>query len=446
MSNVTNGTEPLPLSYVLGVAITDNIFHGFDTFLKILLLILVIVWRNVQPIKSRYPLPPILCLACLIGYDLHKFLAMWVYANAWPAQVSTARHFFVVPYFLIYIGIICHQYVRYFVNRYLDDVKNREDTKIDPKMLKLFRFLASNWTLLIGIVTIALIVFPVSIILTVVWLVVGSITSRTALIIVAVLNVVLAVMFAVIIAMVAIWDFVKNIKPKGVMYYFGEGDPFNFRTDGIFCLISLILGIISIVSSFIIIETPSAANPGSIVLWIYSRIIFQLFEYSLIMISGGTCVFSIIKRKIKASRYEHLSEHDSELERILNNKGKAKKVFEEYCKSEFASENILCYDKIKKRKSVSDLDTMMDHAREIHEVFVKQGTLMELNITQETRNMFNEMLASGSTPTEEKIHSAIDMLECEVLRNLQDVFMRFQYTSSYEAARKSITLKSPIQL
>jgi hypothetical protein len=334
-----------------------------------------------------------------------------------------------------------HQFVKYFVFRILDDAKL---TNRKMKRVKLLRFIASNWVPVIVITLQALILLPIGLLLVLAGTVWNTVKLTNGLLIMSILVGVIGLSLLPIGLSIWAWDIVRAIKQKeGIVHYFGEGDPFNFRIDAIFGLIAVVIGTASLLLNIIPTTGPEISNPSSIGIWIFSRALYLVVEVAILFVSGFSVVVSVAKMKIKLALQREDPEEkgkETSLEKILRIRGKYLKLFEEYCKSEFSSENLLCYQQLgeykKKLENCTSIIEAHTLAKDIYEVFVQEGTLMEVNVPDKVRLKYANLMQNTEV-SKEAIAQIFDELEYELLLNLSDSFMRFQFTPSFAKVRHS---------
>jgi hypothetical protein len=432
--NATNTTDTVSFSYVLAVAVPDTFVWLISLTLRVTLVILCIVWRKEQPIKSRNPIPIIFALSFMIVFDSNKFLSMWVYANAWPQWTLTIRFFFTIPLITTMSLIMCYQYIRYYTLRYLDNAK----VSGSVVQVKLLRAIASRKVILLEVLGV-ISLFLLSVLLTGLCFGLGpasAVTSNlkigtlstTSLLIILCVNGVIVLGLAFICVTIALHDVIHNMPKQGVTYYFGEGDPYKYRVDGLVTFIMAIIYIGSLIIMAYPNDDPTESNKGAQAFWVIIRVTNYAIELCVFLGSGFTCVLAVARMKLKPK--EIVIENETELQRLLRLNGRGKKLFEEYIKSEFSSENILCHTKLQGYQKLSGSE-LASLAKDVYNTYVKTGTLAEVNLPEHVQRQFKEISCSENA-SQEQLTTIINKLDQEILSNLGDSFMRFQSTQSYK--------------
>ncbi len=422
--NATNTTESgLPLAAVIGVGVPDSTISVSIVILRIIVLILCIIWRNEPPLKIRWPIPIITNLCFLVFYDTSKFLSSWAYSGAWPDVAQGVRTMLIWPGLVLVAIAFSHHYVRYYVLGYLDSAKVSEK---NVQNLQYFKALVSTKTMVAVLCIAALILYPFSILFATLGVIYSSLYS-SFFIVVMIVNIVVGIAIALLCVVIFINDFMRNIR-KGIRVYFVE-DPFLFRIEGVVSVAALMTLVILAVLFLLPKRAVSASDALFISYWVASRIVTLIAELLYCVLSGLICVIAILLVKLRPS--QSAIENETELQKLLRVGGKGRKLFEAYIKSEFSSENMLCYNdtiKFRDKKSQEEL-TLLVH--QLYEKYVKQGTLSEVSLPDFVRTEYNLVIGNPSASMEQMV-KLLESLERETLVNLGDSFMRFKFTPTYK--------------
>jgi hypothetical protein len=434
-SNTTNTTDTVAFSFVLGVGIPDTVEWLISLAVRITLLIFCIVWRKEQPLKSRHPIPITFAVSFMLVYDSTLIFAMWTYANWWPEYVQAVRFFYTIPLISTMFLAVNYQYIRYFTLRYLDNAKLSGSATSESTPVRFLRVLVSRQVVLVEVLSIA-VLFLISTVFIILCFVLGPSsdvnlyltrgTLMTTFFIIEVgFNGAVVIGLACICAAISLHDIIRHMPQLGISKYFGESDPYKYRLDGLINFI-LIIGYIFVMIIMVLpIGAPVISDPGAQVYWVIIRIANWIAQLCVFIGSGLSCVVTIARIKLQPK--EPIDE--TEMQRLLRVGGKGVKLFEEYIKSEFSSENMLCYKKTVgyQRLSTRQLSSL---AEEVYENYVKVGTLAEVNLPEKVRSSFER--TTFSEATEEQLQEMFRKLDEELTINLGDSYMRFKYTSTYK--------------
>jgi hypothetical protein len=420
--NATNATDTIPFSVVLAVATPDTVISLLIVSVRIVVLVLCVVWRNEQALKIRWPIPIVASLCLLLFYDSTKFIGQWSFSGAWPDESTFIRAMFVWPILVIIIIAFCHHYIRFYVLQYLNDAKLLEKNI----QTRYFKALVSTPALITAIAVAALVLYPFSIIFATLSLVYPNLLS-TLYLVVVLGNTAVCVVVVLLCVLICVNDFVRNIR-NGVRVYFVE-DPYVFRIEGLLSVISLILLVGFAILMILPRRAISLRDNLFMAQWIGGRIITLLVETLFCLLSGLLCVITIIIVKLRP--VQSAVENETDLQKLLRVGGKGRKLFEAYIKSEFSSENMLCYNDLIKYHDKKSKEELTQLAHHLYGKYIKSGTLSEVNIPDYVRREYTVVMDSADV-TVEQLSKLLESLEREVLVNLGDSFMRFKFTPTYK--------------
>jgi hypothetical protein len=436
--------------------------YNINVILTLNYMILLLIFRNNQPVKSRLPLlifnAGLLFIASFvveilniivkgINYQLESNLKSLYLPtstvdtlNNIQLAAKTIQQVLAAFCMLIYSLHIARYY--YLKNLY-SFIAKKEKIKVSD--LLIHRKLTSNIAFAIYSTVILIIILAVFIPLTIT----KSVEVFNSVSI-EVLEIIVYFIRAVVLIVIAICFFVeiilnaKTLIQKGyrsIFWFFGFSDPFYFRTEMLlfffmWLLIHPAFGIDMRIyylrnNAFTIDPYSPFFTRGAMA----SQILYEIysnFYLNFLICGGAVCVIQIfVWLRQKPSVYVKLENGKSEMkiiEVLLDEDGY--KLMDAYCATEWSTENLRCWKDIYaiQLKGTGDPEEIL----QIYQTYIIKGSDMEVNIPAKTRKAFIEMFG----PNGEKIVSAMSFtvfndLYNQVLVNLSDTFSRLSSTDEY---------------
>ena len=210
----------------------------------------------------------------------------------------------------------------------------------------------------------------------------------------------------------------KMIVKKGLSYFLFFDDPFYVRPDAIFLSIDAIIVAISLFTTLNQNDVFNGITPP----------ITHFFSFWYL---GG---FIIYAELFKTIIYRTPLQEEKGIEKKMENQD-FYEMIKDYASKEFSLENILLYDKIKdiKRKSndsnprlsISDLE-------DIQNTFMKQFSRHEVNLPNETKQKFSELMKECKENKKEIRYSDLfNILYVDLMQNIGDTTFRLTKTPAY---------------
>jgi hypothetical protein len=328
---------------------------------------------------------------------------------------------FIWPGFVM-IGIgFTHHYLRFYLLRYLDDAKLSERI-VNTKYLTM---IVSTKAMVVAIFIAFITLYPFSIVMAT-FALLYPVHVQTLSTVVLVLNVSLVLLNVLLCAFISIHDFVKNIG-NGIRLYFAE-DPYIFRVEGVVSVVVLVTLVAFGAVIVIPRRNPSLKDPLFMTQWIFTRAVTIVAEILFSVLCGLLCVVAIMLVKLRP--VQSTVENETDLQKLLRVGGKRRRLFDTYLKSEFSSENMLCYNDLIVYHEKKSQEELLQLVPALHEKYIKQGTLREVNLPDSIRKEYAAIMESADS-TIEQLNKLLESLEREVLVNLGDSFMRFKFTPTY---------------
>lgn len=391
----------------------QSVFSFIPFFaLHILIGVLLVYFRNDQPLKSRGSIPFILYSSLMILFQYYFLLNM--NGQEWASEYYCIG--FSISFPFVNIALLSGGFVlfRYIVIINLNKLKlklniNNIQKNNLPIFLKALNFLSSDLLMFIISIIIALISW---ICCTIISIYVGECIYLNSLLVFITMQVISTILgYSSIVA-----DIIINFK---IIYkcqlrrFFIEDDIYFFRVEAFGILV--IGGIGAIVSTFLQIRLLI-----TIVLTIVYYII--LFFGCLFVL-----IITIFKKyyKRKSSPEDKRSGTFFELEKVFQ-KEETNKMFEDFCKNEFNIENVLLKKFIRDYKLEKYLTEKKNMANEIFKTFINHGSIFQVNISSEAYIQVKEAIEKGEF-TEE----LFEPVEKDLTQNLMDIFLRFSRTKKY---------------
>lgn len=392
---------------------THYVFTFTPVFAVYLLLgVLLVYFRNDQPLKSRGSIPFILYFCTLILLQYYFILNM--NGHLWSSNYICVASLFSYPF--ISVSILCGSFVlfRYIVIINLNNIKLKISIhdiqkRNLPFILRFVDFIGSDLMMFILSFLIISISWASNIIL---WIINGeckySITGTTFT-----TTIIISSFFGYASIILDIIINLKILLTCKIKKFFLEDDIYYYRIEAIGILIICALGFI--LSNFL-----------------GSRLITSIFLCGVYLLLGffgyGFILIITIIQRYQNSRIDNTKRRTGvfyELEKVFE-KEETTKMFEEFCKNEFCIENFLLKKFIRDFKNEKYIKEKKVIAKEIYNTFIKEGSLFQVNISGETLVQVTESLEK-----DELIENLFDNVEKDLTQNLVDIFLRFSRSNKF---------------
>lgn len=214
--------------------------------------------------------------------------------------------------------------------------------------------------------------------------------------------------------------FIRKHRCEIIRYF--RDDSLFYRSEYIFMLIWMVLGLSATSYSF---YTSTSVGP----LILGGLVIVQGFGFFAI---GGNLVFlTLISQCRKVVKtIDPTSIHD-----VLSDK-EGRNNFFRYAQTEWSQENILSFEDLVELRGVRS-SLRRERGRQIVDTYFKNGAVIEVNIPTSIRNDLGKI--GTQDLKEEEFVEIITATEKEILSNLKDTFFRFTGTNEYITWQKSLT-------
>ncbi len=345
-TTASNVSLTLANGYIVINSLDTSFNFAFMETMRVILLVLVTVWRKEQPLRARGPLP-VLVLLCQIFNHFILITSYWTNMpqlppNVYP-KVSTSLQFFSFFLTVTLIYLFAYQVVRFNIvtnfNRNKVVTFQELNNSHNYQTPTWYKIATSNITLLVS--ASAVLIFEL--LFSVMCYLVQEFVPTSRLIIGYIFVIEMLGASAIFILTAAgfmFWGFYQEFKHEGFSGYLSAvRDPLLFRFDTI-VMLSLSIACVISVTGVLLQNSPAIiANPSSYVaVTVVIRIGYYLGAWGFLMISGLASCIMIIKRKL--TKVPEVQEHDSsdaygQLRSILNANGAKRRLFETFCKGEF---------------------------------------------------------------------------------------------------------------
>jgi hypothetical protein len=445
---------------------------GFAAFSASLLL-LSIIFRKEQPIRSRHIVPfiglsAILFESVLQGIVRNSLLVASKEASDYKPinNISYVLMVVVNPLVLVSLVVFFIQQVRYFFMNNLYEILNNDGK--NATIIRLYRVLTSKvlfyvaagviWT----VTTIYYLLFAILNVTGVMSAVDSTSTnaiSYSAMSFVLAIFIVLAFLWdSLIVTSTKISKAIEQKKEEGtdttieaemvsstatsIRDHFGKDDPLKFRTETIFMTIAMLVLIVSYVLGLVDrYNTHSSANsPVKIIQaifdWIYiSFRIVSFGGYAIVTYFIAKYRQRTIMEKLLTSNNTTDSQSGGDiLEQILND-SKGYALLKAYSRMEYSVENCLFYELLTKLRSENLVMTSTERTQSIQAIwdkYVKNGSDLEVNIGNKSKKSVQGLLDQTSQQvTADTFENVLLELYGEVMKNLSDTFIRMSGAPEY---------------
>jgi hypothetical protein len=213
-------------------------------------------------------------------------------------------------------------------------------------------------------------------------------------------------------------------KECGIKRLFYAKDPLRFRTEFLLYLFGPVVAIIPVayitVLTGMYLGKSLNASPNTRDMLNYLLPLFLLImdAYSI----GITTLFPFFLTIHGICRKKPVS--NSDLGRILADPN-YRKLFESFCKAEFSSENLLCYDDVQIYKNTPPLE-LLNRAHEIYNRYISFTAPIEVNVSGTHRKEVYTKIQEGSVDSE-----LFADVERDLMQNMYDTFSRFCFSEDF---------------
>ena len=200
-----------------------------------------------------------------------------------------------------------------------------------------------------------------------------------------------------------------------------RNDPYYFRVDHIsiiflvICFILWAAGILSKLGDMIVIELA--------------------FLFTLLINGGNSLIITIVLDIYHWFRPTEIEENRSELKKMFllsdDNSKELSKLFREYCQQEYSIENYLCMSDITKLKQSEEKEKI---AERIHILYLNPQCAYEVNVSSAVKDEFINLLRTLKNITNDIVIN----LEGTIMRNLMDTYSRFIFSTEYKQFKNTI--------
>jgi hypothetical protein len=423
--NTTNTTEPYAQAILSWRIIHTLCYSAYITGYS-LTLIAVLLLRKRQPVKSRIPTSP-LTLICFLMNNIGQIIQIWLYTYGFIVLIIVAP-------LLILMGLILLLQQLYFVlTLHANDLKQAQaqGTDVSKGAVRAIRFITARPLTVVLVLFVAVeqigITIP-TVVLTLMgkiddsvqtnWTT-GNLLGHCALFIIGLVIVVIA-------------DIVVDIRRYGCFNgYLTTRDVLKFRLDMIFIVFAILFQGLSSAMSSIRSATLQAQiyESAQTVVLAYLTTALSILGFVFIqLVSGGTVVIVALRNMRKETNKEE--ETDPMIRMIQDKKGQ--KIFEEYCKHEFSSENLLAFYMIQEILEKKEIEKKRKSSLQLIDQYVKEGALSEVNLPKTVRQSLLNSTEKIKEMSEDEIERLFKDLGNEVKHNLNDTFKRLRLTPQYK--------------
>jgi len=457
----------------VGISATYIAFHILFIAACSTLIVLLIVLRNKQPIRSRAVVPYIGLTAIILESILQGIIRNSLLIGGKSNKSVNVTAYFILsivdPITLLSLVLFFWQQLRFFFCKNVYSVMER--TNMKNLKMRVLRLLISR----LAIIIIAL-VFITTLLC---YYVLLSILEGTNVIVAqlatafnALSSASMTLAIGLLIVAALLYDFVVNGallfwnigkkdnllmeeesnsgRMKIVSAFFVGDDPLYFRIEGVLMCAAMFAMFVSYslgIAAYY--DQHSSPNSGVRVV----SLLFDLLYISIrIMAFGGFIVtvalIRAIRDKLYGSGYDTLvdekdnssvvSESESTVSELLYHEYGGK-LLTAYAKAEFSLENLLIYKKLNHLRGENErLSGEQRYAKlqELWDNYLLRGSPYEVNVSASCKKKVTAITKGQTSLTEEQMRQAIRLISGEVVANICDTFTRFSKTSEYERYKK----------
>ncbi len=399
------------------------------------MLILFFILRKKQPLKSRGWYPPVLLLSMILQSSL-LLVSQWVNQPYLPISkigLYGSAIIFALPFTVVVVYLLCLQVIRFMLITNLNRMKlvvwNGNIAVMSEKKYLLHRMLTSDITFVISTIVVLVVQLLLGTLFTVL-LQTKVMTELIAQLIMVAQSIAIMFVFIVITMAVMLWGIYVEGKERGFKNFLSPSrDPLLFRVD---CIILLLLIPVTIATvTFQVLQTlpgimmvPNRFLP----IVVCTRVCLLFTGILLSLLSGGTCMIAIIYKKFFV-RKTITNRYSTSLVEMLRGRDTGLEEFQEYCKGEWCSENIMAYIDIQKYHGCTNNQERFESATKIYTTYLVSGAVAEVNTARAIREQIQAHLQKGE---DDSLADMFVDFERELVLNMTDVFSRFSQTAEYK--------------
>jgi hypothetical protein len=479
---ITSG-QPFQTSEIITL-----IFHGVFLVVSVMLFGFLIVCHDNQPVRSRFIAPYIGIIAIIIETILQGIVRnALLFVTPRPDKalniLSNVIVVIVSPLNLLALFVFAWQLLRYILLKHVYSIMK---VATRPKLL-LFKAMTSK-LLYAGAATVFAVlctIYYLAIVLSTSKAVNNSVSVKLATSLPATSYLVMALVLAVAIASIFIWDLLNSIsshrayrgkikarsdsgnnitlltdqKPAAekqtlsafflpFKLYFSTHDPLKFRSDAI-CMVAAI----TVMAVSYGIGLPSVFNTysrGTTASETSFSLLFIIFK--ILAFAGMLAIFTF-KNKLSHNKFIEdlrstgLDDPAMVLVDLLNDEV-GYELVEEFCIQEFSLENLLLYKDISNTQSMfvtMNAQERFKSISELHGKYVHSGSPCEVNINSTTRKTVTEIVEKQEAATVEDCQNMMYALNRSALQNLSDTFSRLASTPEYISYLKAKEMQQKLK-
>jgi hypothetical protein len=469
----------------LGEHIVSFVFHILFIAVIICLFVLLVIYRNEEPLRSRLFGPHICLLAILIESILQVIRHGLWFANSPSVKAINSIGFAILvisnPLEILSLFVYLIQEVRYALMRNIYQVMDREKEtsrtfQIKFRLIKLF---ISKWIFYISIV-----VFYCLILMYYLGFSIGAgvlqkslsekATNRTT-IAGSVSYLITLLILALCLITVFIWNNIimvfktESIRKQKIAAnpapaeqhrskqnplknlvvlkeHFLSSDPLYFRLNSVLMMCCVLIGVTSFatgIASQYVVNTQYA--------WLALDLIYTILR--IITFAGfilGIQIFVIGKKRTGAAIMNVDDNSETTMQvivEIINHKY-GSLLFEQYCRDEFSIENYLLIRELLDLHDKWGIMSVTEHQQMIQLIFttyIKRGSPKEVNIASSVYKQCDNLNTNCKTMSAVEQLKILKKLANSVFVNLGDTFSRFIDTQEWKNFKSSERLERELQ-
>eukprot|EP01080_Neovahlkampfia_damariscottae_P007841 gene7841-12314_t len=403
----------------------------FSVLFYIFILLLLVYYRNEQPLKSRRLVPYIALVSnfCFLIVDMtmNNFNHEWRTKNDCIVDLFTTNRLSVVISFLPFFVIL-----RYFIlinlnkRKELLYTKSKDQVEISRSaklFLKFINFLTSNFCTIIFISLIYLVTLAIQSIL----YFQGNFdcnkvkSSRFY----STMTVLQQFSVYIPISILLVFDFFINIKAIcskcGIFKYYLTEDIHFFRLETIFVFFSTLAFGLGTAFGFARVTKQVA----------YFLLYYNLFIYQVLFVLGITIIRKFVNDRRKIADVEQ-----GKITEIFDTKNdELFKMFVKFSESEFSSENVLIKRDIEKYRTSNQKPQL---AKGIFALYLNgTDSIYQVNIAESLISEIHNSIENNNFPSD-----LFDRIEKEIDVNLKDTYGRFRFQREYLMLMKTVEFQT----
>lgn len=437
-------------------------------FITIFTMLLMFLFRNKNPLKSRGFLP-YLSMTVFFMFSFRIFFRMMsIFDGDIPKSITSTFtcYWFIIPQSPLLANvfiILSLNMLRFILNNFLVkkqneiweikdgvhemkrrgssenipgleeiEAKTTKTTKRIGVLIKFIKVVLSGWVS----TAVSIIYFIFWVIIEVIILVIGEkVTGTTCLMGTSknVLNFMMGgsiIMFSfvfILATIVFIVDIVLHL-----VSHLGCDCTEYIKEDPLFFRLEFLLTYFPFFILFIALTMQSFVTQTFLNEWVPKVGIFVV-QLILLYLFGGNLLLITIIKTIKDSRK---AIDPSDLMEVLGDK-KGKDLFSSFSKKEWSQENVLLYNEILKYKELTTKQKTK-RALDIYSTYISSSALIEVNLPSEVTTELNGRISTYKEDEEDLWSKLFDTVELEVIKNMKDTFLRFTNSTDYKEWVKSL--------